>query len=134
VGGPEDPSRRLRLRRQFDRSNGSWFDLQSLRLDYSLWYYSVNRSSISLPMQERRGRSAALKTPEDCFGEVLRELRQKKGVTQEDLAFKSGYHSTYISQLERGRKSPSLRAIMSLAGALNTSGSEILTRLEALLD
>ncbi|MEO5923045.1 MAG: helix-turn-helix transcriptional regulator [Bryobacteraceae bacterium] len=85
-------------------------------------------------MQERRGRGAALKTPEDCFGEVLRELRQKKGVTQEDLAFKSGYHSTYISQLERGRKSPSLRAIMSLAGALNTSGSELLTRLEALLE
>lgn len=54
-------------------------------------------------------------------------------MSQEDLAFKSGYHPTYISQLERGKKSPSLRAIISLAGTLNTPGSEILRHIEAVL-
>jgi hypothetical protein len=35
-------------------------------------------------------------------------------ISQETLAFESGYHPTYIGQLERGKKSPSLRAILSL--------------------
>lgn len=131
-GWTEDLNRRLRHHRHV--GNCSWKTSSHFgSLDYSLWYYSLNRISIRLRMQERRGRSKSAKTPEDCFGEVLRELRQKHGVTQEELAFKSGYHSTYISQLERGRKSPSLRAITSLAGALETSGSELLRRMEALL-
>jgi transcriptional regulator with XRE-family HTH domain len=84
-------------------------------------------------MQPHRSRRAASKTAEDLFGEVLREVRKKQGLSQEELAFQSGYHPTYIGQLERGRKSPSLRAIMSLSSALNTSGSELLARLESLL-
>jgi len=58
-------------------------------------------------------------------------LRKEEGMSQEALAFESGYHPTYISQLERGKKSPSLRAIVRLAGALKTCGSEILKRVEA---
>jgi XRE family transcriptional regulator, regulator of sulfur utilization len=84
-------------------------------------------------MQPHRSRRAASKTAEDLFGEVLREVRKKHGLSQEELAFQSGYHPTYIGQLERGRKSPSLRAIMRLSSALNTSGSELLARLESLL-
>jgi len=99
-------------------------------LYYSLWYYSLHRSSIGLRMQQHRRRRATPKTAEDCFGEVLRELRKDLGVTQEDLAFKSGYHPTYIGQLERGQKSPSLRAIMRIAGALNAQGSELIRRVE----
>lgn len=102
-------------------------------LYYSLWYYSLYRSSIELRMQPHRSRRAASKTAEDLFGEVLREVRKKQGLSQEELAFQSGYHPTYIGQLERGRKSPSLRAIMRLSSALNTSGSELLARLESLL-
>jgi len=84
-------------------------------------------------MQQHRSRRTASKTAEDLFGEVLREVRKKRGLSQEELAFKSGYHPTYIGQLERGRKSPSLRAIMSLSAALNTSSSELLSRVESLL-
>jgi transcriptional regulator with XRE-family HTH domain len=58
----------------------------------------------------------------------------ERGFTQEELAFKSGYHPTYIGQLERGTKSPSLRTIMSLAGALKTRGSELLIRVESVID
>jgi transcriptional regulator with XRE-family HTH domain len=64
---------------------------------------------------------------------MLRELRKERGLSQETLAFESGYHPTYIGHLERGKKSPSLRAIMSLAGALGVPGSEILRRVEARL-
>lgn len=79
-------------------------------------------------MQKQRNGHTA--TAEELFGKVLREFRKKKGFSQETLAFESGYHPTYIGQLERGKKSPSLRAIMRLASALGTLGSEILKGVE----
>lgn len=82
-------------------------------------------------MQQRRRQRAAPRSAEALFGQALRDLRKEKGMSQEALAFESGYHPTYISQLERGKKSPSLRAIVRLAGALKTRGSEILRRVEA---
>jgi len=84
-------------------------------------------------MQEHRSRRTTSRTAEVCFGNALRELRAARGFTQEELAFKSGYHLTYIGQLERGTKSPSLRTIMSLAEALKTHGSELLVRVESLM-
>ena len=62
---------------------------------------------------------------------ILRDIRKERGLSQETLAFESGYHPTYIGQLERGQKSPSLRTIMNLAGVLDTPGSEMLRRVEA---
>lgn len=53
-----------------------------------------------------------------AFGQLLRELRSQAGITQEELAHRSGLHHTYISLLERGLKSPSLDVIESLARAL----------------
>jgi transcriptional regulator with XRE-family HTH domain len=47
-------------------------------------------------------------TPEEAFGKVLKEIRQEHSLSQEELGFESGCHRTYISLLERGRKSPSL--------------------------
>jgi transcriptional regulator with XRE-family HTH domain len=64
----------------------------------------------------------------------LRESRNGRGLTQEKLAFESGCHPTYIGQLERGKKSPSLRVIMALAAALNTRGSELIRRVESLME
>ena len=64
------------------------------------------------------------------FGQVLRELRLLAGMSQEQLGLNSGYHRTYISLLERGKKSPSLNAIFRLAAALQTSPSEIIRRVE----
>ena len=84
-------------------------------------------------MQRHRSPTTATKTTEKLFGRVLREVRKGQGLSQEQLAFESGYHPTYIGQLERGVKSPSLRAIMSLAATLKIPGSELLRRLEALL-
>ena len=83
-------------------------------------------------MQQRRRRHTAPQTAEDRFGQALREFRTARGLTQEELAFESGYHPVYIGLLERGKKSPSLRAIMSLATTLKTRGSELLRRVEAL--
>jgi len=82
-------------------------------------------------MQQRRSRQTVA-TAEELFGQVLREVRKTRNLSQEELAFESGYHPTYVGQLERGKKSPSLRAIIRLAKALDTPGSELLRQIEML--
>ena len=69
-------------------------------------------------------------TIEEAFGLSLQDLRKACGLSQEELGFESGYHRTYISQLERGRKNPSLRTIFQLAAALKTAPSEMVLRVE----
>jgi ribosome-binding protein aMBF1 (putative translation factor) len=72
-------------------------------------------------------------TVERAFGVVIRALRRQRGLSQEALAFESGYHRTYIGLLERGEKTPSLRAIFSIADALNVQPSELVRQSELAL-
>lgn len=67
---------------------------------------------------------------EKRFGDVIRELRQKNGVSQEKLGFDSGLHRTYISLIERGVKSPSLRTIFQISRALKVKSSVLLSKVE----
>ena len=69
-------------------------------------------------------------TLEKAFAEELRKARENKGLTQEKLGFESGYHRTYISQLERGQKSPTLKAVFKVAEALGIKASELIARVE----
>ena len=65
------------------------------------------------------------------FGQALRQLRLERGMSQEELGFASGYHRTYISLLERGKKSPSLQTIFQLAKALNVEPSQMVERVQS---
>lgn len=73
------------------------------------------------------------KSIEKAFGKVLRELREKRGLSQEELGFESGYHRTYISLLERGLKNPSLKTIIKISKVLSVKPSELLKRIESSL-
>lgn len=84
-------------------------------------------------MQRRQRKVSVSLTPEVAFGVILRDIRKERGLSQETLALESGCHPAYVSQMERGLKSPSLRTIMNLAGTLGTPGSEMLRRVEARL-
>lgn len=55
------------------------------------------------------------------FGEIVRFRRHKLGVSQEELADRCGLHRTYVSEIERGLKSLSLNALLSLAEALEVA-------------
>jgi transcriptional regulator with XRE-family HTH domain len=68
-----------------------------------------------------------------AFARTLSELRQERRLTQEVLAFESGYHPKYISLLERAHYSPSLTTILELAEVLQVSGAELVARVERLL-
>lgn len=65
-----------------------------------------------------------------AFGEVLRDCRTRQGLTQEALAAACELHVTYISQLERGLKSPSLATLLVLGSALKTSAAELVATTE----
>ncbi|MHB8391473.1 MAG: helix-turn-helix domain-containing protein [Acidobacteriaceae bacterium] len=64
------------------------------------------------------------------FPAVLREARSEKGLSQEAIADRAGLHRTYISQIERGLKSPSLKSLEQIANALGIPLSNLLKRLE----
>lgn len=57
-------------------------------------------------------------TVEAAFGQVLRELRMAKGLSQEQLALNCDLDRTFISMLERGRRQPSLASIITIAARL----------------
>ena len=70
------------------------------------------------------------KTPTEAFGEVLRELRVQRGLTQEGLALDAETERSHISALERAEKGPSLATILRLARALGISAGELVERVE----
>lgn len=84
-------------------------------------------------MQTRGIKASPGATPEAAFAAVLKDLRKKRGLSQENLGFDSGYHRTYISMLERGMMNPSLKTILQLASALHTTGAEIVAKVETIL-
>lgn len=71
-----------------------------------------------------------MKSLEIRFGILLRELREKKGLSQQELGTDAGLDRTYISLLERGHRQPTIKALFALAEALNVSPSFIIKQLE----
>ncbi len=64
------------------------------------------------------------------FGRAVRARRQAIGISQEELADRSGLHRTYVSDIERGVRNVSLNNIAKLAVALDCSPSELLREAE----
>lgn len=64
------------------------------------------------------------------FGRIIAEARAASGKSQEELAALAGVHRTYISDIERGRKSPTLDVIAALAQALGTKANTLIARAE----
>lgn len=67
-----------------------------------------------------------------CFGQILRQLRNKVGISQEKLALDVGLDRTYISLMERGLRMPTLYTIFVLAERLDISVTEIVAGVEDL--
>lgn len=68
--------------------------------------------------------------PEIAFGQVLRELRKGRDLSQEALALESGVERNYVSLLELGRNSASVKMIFRLAPALGVSVAEFMGMVE----
>ncbi len=64
------------------------------------------------------------------FGQRVRMLRQSKHLSQEKLAEFSGLHTTYIGQIERGEKSPTLDSIYKISVGLNVNLSKLFDNID----
>lgn len=60
------------------------------------------------------------------LGKKVRKLRRERRLTQEELADRANMHFTYIGQIERGKRNPSLINLQKIAKALKVSGGELL--------
>jgi transcriptional regulator with XRE-family HTH domain len=60
------------------------------------------------------------------FGLKVKELREEKGVSQEELSFLTGFHRTYIGMIERGERNISLSNMAVFAKVFELNLSELL--------
>ncbi len=60
------------------------------------------------------------------FGEVLKGLRLKKGLTQQQLADYASMDRAYISELERGLLMPSVETVFRIAAVLKVKPQQII--------
>jgi transcriptional regulator with XRE-family HTH domain len=61
---------------------------------------------------------------------LIKTLRKEAGLTQEELAFKCGFNRTYISMIERSVRSPSIKTIENICGAIDLKISQFFEFLE----
>jgi transcriptional regulator with XRE-family HTH domain len=64
-----------------------------------------------------------------ALGVRVKELRERQGLSQEQLAERADLHVTYISGIERGQRNPGLNILASLAKALRMSLPSLVTDL-----
>ncbi|HTB49788.1 MAG TPA: helix-turn-helix transcriptional regulator [Solirubrobacteraceae bacterium] len=55
------------------------------------------------------------------LGRALQALRDQAGVTQEEMAVRLGIHSTYVSQVERGRRGVRWHTVLRFLDALGSN-------------
>lgn len=64
------------------------------------------------------------------LGEKVRELRDRKGISQEELAHLAGLDRTYVGGVERGERNPTILSSLKVSGALGVSLSDLVEGVE----
>jgi transcriptional regulator with XRE-family HTH domain len=68
----------------------------------------------------------AIHSPEHVrLGRTVRELRARRGLSQEELGQRSGLHRNYVGAIERGEINPTFRVLLKLQRGLQLPLSEI---------
>lgn len=65
-----------------------------------------------------------------AFGLAVRKARKRKGLSQESLADLCGLHRTYIGGVERGERNLTLKSMVQISSALDTSVSKLVAEAE----
>jgi transcriptional regulator with XRE-family HTH domain len=60
------------------------------------------------------------------FGPKLREARERLGLTQEEVARRSGVHATEVSRIEAGKRDPQISTLRRLAEAVEVRPGQLL--------
>ena len=67
---------------------------------------------------------------DSAFGKILKLRRNSVNLSQDRLGLESGLSRSYISDLENGKKDPSLFTIFKLANALDLKPSALIGEVE----
>ena len=67
----------------------------------------------------------ATRSVKSRFGARLRQLRDERGYSQEELAERAGLHRNYVGGVERGERNVALENIVKLAKALAIKPSDL---------
>jgi transcriptional regulator with XRE-family HTH domain len=65
-----------------------------------------------------------------AIAKTISELRQTAGLSQEELGHLAEIHRTYVSQIERGLKSPTVQVLFKIAAALKIQPVDIIKSIE----
>ena len=66
----------------------------------------------------------------EALGQRMRDLREKKGISQEDFAEACGLHRTAVGLLERGKSIPRLDTLLIISQGLGVTVSKLLQGVE----
>lgn len=69
-----------------------------------------------------------------AVAETIKDLRKQRGVSQEKLADAIDSHQVYISEIEKGKKIPSLTILYNIAKFFDMSLTELVREIEEKLD
>jgi transcriptional regulator with XRE-family HTH domain len=84
---------------------------------------------ISTLMREAERQDTSVQDAGVLFARRLRELRTERGISQDELARRTGVHSTAVGRLERGTRDPQLTTILRIARGLGVQPGMLLDNL-----
>lgn len=68
-----------------------------------------------------------------AFGQAVREARDARGVSQDQLSLEGGGDRAFVSALERGQRNPTLANLLRVCRALKVRPSDVFRRWEELI-
>ena len=84
-------------------------------------------------IKKEREYQEVVRSIQEAFGRALKRTRQGAEYSQEELALAAGVDRVYVSELERGLKSPTLRTVFKLAEVLEIQPSALVEAAETAL-
>lgn len=61
-----------------------------------------------------------------AIGRNIARFRRLRGLSQEELAYAAEVRQAYLSQLEAGKRNPTIRTLLRIATALNVSLADLI--------
>lgn len=67
------------------------------------------------------------------FGSIIKRERERIGISQEELGYRSGLHRTYVNNVECGARNVTLKTIYRLSLALGSSFTDLFEKVDELI-
>lgn len=80
------------------------------------------------------GRNEVIPGLERALCAILKEHRQAKGVSQQELSYRTGLDRSFLSLIETGARRPSITTLFLIAHFLGVAPSQLIRELENRID